>query len=91
MNTLEFIQSWTVAQFKNLVGADTLTVKQNGDKFFFTWGPDRSQIGAVSKSGVPTRPIISKVHGDATPENPSGEFYLLHNEGDGGCPTVATF
>ena len=93
---LEFQESYTVEQFKakvNLKADQPIQVKKNPntEKLFFTWGPGKQQTGAVAKAGVPKNPIISKVKGDPTPENPSGVFFLLHEEGNGGAPVIATF
>lgn len=83
MNNLQFLETLTVEQFKAEKNVSTIKVKQNPKtgKLFFTFG---SQTGAVSSKGIPTEPMISLVCGD------EGEFYLLHNEGNG-APVVATF
>lgn len=85
---LEFQQSYTVEQFKAMVNTSELKVKKNQqtDKLFFTWGPGREQTGAVAKAGVPAKPVISRVKG-----NDGAVFFLLHEEGNGGAPVIATF
>lgn len=90
---LEFQQSYTVEQFKEMVHTAEIKVKKNPDteKLFFTWGPGREQTGAVAKAGVPAKPVISRVKGEPTQQNPSGVFFLLHEEGNGGAPVIATF
>lgn len=90
---LEFQQSYTVEQFKEMVHTSEIKVKKNQgtDKLFFTWGPGREQTGAVAKAGVPKKPVISQVKGEPTQQNPSGVFFLLHEEGNGGAPVIATF
>lgn len=90
---LEFQQSYTVEQFKAMQNTSEIKVKKNSEteKLFFTWGPGRDQTGAVAKAGVPKKPVISRVKGEPTPQNPSGVFFLLHEEGNGGAPVIATF
>ena len=84
-NQLHFIETFTVEQFKAAQRVDKLQVKKNPktNKLFFTFG---SKTGAVAVKGIPAHPMISEV------EAPDGSsFYLLHEEGTGGAPTLATF
>lgn len=84
-NQLHFIETMTVEQFKSRVMVDKIQVKQNPktNKLFFTFG---SKTGAVAVKGIPAHPMVSEV------EAPDGSsFYLLHEEGTGGAPTLATF
>lgn len=84
-NQLHFIETMTVEQFKSRMMVDKLQVKQNPktNKLFFTFG---SKTGAVAVKGIPTHPMVSEV------EAPDGSsFYLLHEEGTGGAPTLETF
>ena len=84
-NQLDFIETFTVEQFKAAQRVDKLQVKQNPktNKLFFTFG---SKTGAVAVKGIPAHPMVSEV------EAPDGSsFYLLHEEGTGGAPTLATF
>lgn len=85
---LTFNESYTVEQFKANHNANTIQVKKNPqtDKLFFTWGPGRNQIGAVASAGVPKKPVISNVTG-----SDGVTFFLLHEEGNGGAPVIATF
>lgn len=87
---LEFIDTLTVEQFKAEKHVDKISVKKNPKtgKLFFTFG---AKAGAVAAKGVPTHPMVSYVKGEPTPENPTGRFYLLHEEGQGGAPVVAEF
>lgn len=87
---LEFIDTYTIEQFKAEKRVNKIQVKKNPNtgKLFFTFG---AKTGAVAAKGVPTHPMISQVKGDPTPENPTGIFYLLHEEGQGGAPVVAEF
>ena len=87
---LEFLDTLTVEQFKAEKRVEKLSVKKNPrtGKLFFTFG---AKSGAVAAKGVPAHPMVSYVKGKPTPENPSGMFYLLHEEGQGGAPVVAEF
>lgn len=87
---LEFKETLTVEQFKAAMNVTRIDVKQNpkSGKLFFTYG---AKTGAVSLKGIPQHPMFSYVKGEPTPENPSGEFWLLHEEGQGGAPVLATF
>jgi hypothetical protein len=85
MNNLTFNETLTVEQFKAQMNVTRLEVKQNPHtgKLFFTFG---SKTGAVASKGIPSKPMISNVTGD------DGEsFWMLHEEGTGGAPTLATF
>lgn len=85
MNNLKFNETLTVEQFKAQMNVTRLEVKQNPHtgKLFFTFG---SKTGAVASKGIPSKPMISNVTGD------DGEsFWMLHEEGTGGAPTLATF
>lgn len=81
---LNFIETFTVEQFKAAQHVDKIQVKQNpkNNKLFFTFG---AKVGAVAVKGIPTHPMVSLVEGD------EGRFYLLHEEGQGGAPVLATF
>lgn len=84
-NKLKFIETLTVEQFKAAQYVDKIQVKQNPktNKLFFTFG---SKTGAVAVKGIPQHPMVSQV------ETPDGEvFWLLHEEGTGGAPVLATF
>lgn len=84
-NRLKFIETLTVEQFKAAQYVDKIQVKQNPktNKLFFTFG---SKTGAVAVKGIPQHPMVSQV------ETPDGEvFWLLHEEGTGGAPVLATF
>ena len=84
-NELKFRETMTVEQFKAAQRVDKIQVKQNPktNKLFFTFG---SKTGAVAVKGIPAHPMISEV------ETPDGDvFFLLHEEGTGGAPVLATF
>lgn len=84
-NNLKFIDTLTVEQFKNQTLVKEIQVRKNPNtgKLFFTYG---GKTGAVSTKGIPTHPMISLVEG-----NDGEQFYLLHEEGQGGAPVLATF
>ena len=82
---LVFNDTLTVEQFKSRMMVDKIQVKKNPktNKLFFTFG---SKTGAVAVKGIPAHPMISEV------EAPDGSsFWLLHEEGQGGAPTLAEF
>jgi hypothetical protein len=84
-NQLKFRETLTVEQFKTAQHVDKIQVKQNPktNKLFFTFG---AKTGAVAVKGIPQHPMVSQV------ETPDGEvFWLLHEEGTGGAPVLATF
>lgn len=92
MADLDFLRSLTVEQFKSEQQTSKIEVKKNPEtgKLFMSWGPSKETTGAVSQKGIPTKPVVSYVKGEPTEMNPSGEFWLLHNEGEG-APTLASF
>ena len=82
---LSFNETLTVEQFKSQMQVSRIEVKKNPKtgKLFFTYG---SKTGAVAVKGIPSHPMLSNV---TTPEGDS--FWLLHEEGQGGAPTLASF
>ena len=87
---LQFKETLTVEQFKAAMNVSRIDVKQNPktNTIFFTYG---AKTGAVSSKGIPEHPMLSYVKGEPTEKNPSGEFWLLHEEGRGGAPVLASF
>lgn len=87
---LIFNDTLTVEQFKAKMMVSHIDVKQNPKtgRLFFTFG---AKTGAVASKGIPQHPMFSFVTGDPTPQNPDGTFWLLHEEGQGGAPTLASF
>ena len=87
---LIFNETLTVEQFKSAQGVSRIDVKKNPKtgKLFFTYG---AKAGAVAVKGIPQHPMFSSVKGDPTPQNPGGTFWLLHEEGQGGAPVLASF
>lgn len=90
MNNLAFLETLTVEQFKMAHGVERIEVKQNPHtgKLFMTFG---AKTGAVTSKGIPSKPMISLVQGEPTELNPDGKFWMLHEEGTGGAPVLATF
>lgn len=105
-NNLTFIDTMTVEQFKAAQGIDKIDIKpmprrnpdgslmkdaegktifytRKDNRMFFTFG---AKTGPVSKKGIPSRPMISLVQG-----SDGKQFYLLHEEGTGGAPVLASF
>lgn len=82
---LIFNETLTVEQFKEAMGVSRIDVKENPktNKLFFTYG---SKTGAVAVKGIPQHPMLSNV---TTPDGDS--FWLLHEEGNGGAPILASF
>ena len=87
---LQFKETLTVEQFKAAMHVSRIDVKQNPktNGLFFSYG---AKVGAVAIKGIPEHPMISLVKGEPTEKNPSGEFWLLHEEGQGGAPVLASF
>lgn len=84
-NNLIFGETLTVEQFKAKEHVSRIDVKKNPKtgKLFFTYG---AKTGAVALKGIPQNPMISQVTG-----NDGSSFYLLHEEGQGGAPVLASF
>ena len=82
---LVFNDTLTVEQFKAAMHVDKLSVKKNPNtgKLFFAYG---AKTGAVATKGIPQNPMVRDV---TTPDG--DRFWLLHEEGQGGAPTLATF
>lgn len=94
---LTFGDTLTVEQFKDLVKVSRIDVKKSPKtgKLFFSYG---SKTGAVAQKGIPTHPMFSLVcpEGDTLDVAHAGErdcstFWLLHEEGQGGAPVLASF
>lgn len=84
-NNLEFKETLTIEQFKAAQHVDKIQVKQNPktNKLFFTYG---AKTGAVALKGIPEHPMVSAVKA-----SDGSSFFLLHEEGTGGAPVLATF
>lgn len=84
MEGLKFLRTLTVEQFKAKMLVNSIKVKQSPKtgSLFFTYG---GEVGAVSKKGIPTNPMLSEVIG-----NDGTSFWMLHEEGNG-AETLAEF
>lgn len=82
---LTFNDTLTVEQFKAQMNVSRIDVKKNPKtgRLFFAYG---AKTGAVAAKGIPHNPMVSDV---TTPDG--DRFWLLHEEGQGGAPTLATF
>ena len=96
-NNLIFNDTLTVEQFKAKMNVSRIDVKKNPKtgKLFFTYG---AKTGAVAVKGIPQHPMFSVVcpKGDTLDVAHAGEkgcstFWLLHEEGKGGAPVLASF
>ena len=94
---LTFGETLTVEQFKAQMNVSRIDVKKNPKtgKLFFTYG---AKTGAVAAKGIPQHPMFSIVcpEGDTLDVAHAGErecstFWLLHEEGQGGAPVLASF
>ena len=94
---LTFGDTLTVEQFKARMLVSRINVKKNlkTGKLFFTYG---TKTGAVAVKGIPQHPMLSVVcpKGDTLDVEHAGErdcttFWLLHEEGQGGAPVLASF
>ena len=82
---LIFNDTLTVEQFKAQMKVTRVDVKQNPKtgKLFFVYG---AKTGAVAVKGIPQHPMLSNVTG-----SDGSNFWLLHEEGQGGAPTLVSF
>lgn len=82
---LTFNDTLTVEQFKDKMKVQHIDVKRNPKtgKLFFTFG---AKTGAVAVKGIPSHPMLSNVTG-----SDGSNFWLLHEEGQGGAPVLASF
>ena len=82
---LTFGETLTVEQFKAQMNVSRIDVKKNPKtgKLFFVYG---AKTGAVAVKGIPQHPMLSNVTG-----SDGSSFWLLHEEGQGGAPTLASF
>lgn len=82
MEKLDFLQSWSIEEFKAMKNAKKIEIKRNETtmKCFFTYGGGLN--GAVStriENGVCANPVISEVCSPDTGD----VFLLLHQQGEG--------
>ena len=87
---LVFNETLTIEQFKAAQNVSRIDVKKNPKtgRLFCTFG---SKTGMVSVKGIPQYPMMSNVSGiDRTTGEPF-TCWLLHEEGKGGAPVLASF
>ena len=82
---LTFNDTLTVEQFKAQMKVSHIDVKKNPKtgKLFFIYG---AKTGAVAVKGIPAHPMLSNVTG-----SDGSSFWLLHEEGKGRAPILASF
>lgn len=82
---LVFKNTLTIEQFKAQMNVSRIDVKRNPKtgKLFFTYG---AKTGAVAVKGIPQHPMLSNVTA-----LDGSSFWLLHEEGQGGAPVLASF
>ena len=90
MADLVFNETLTVEQFKAQMNVSRIDVKQNPHtgRLFFTYG---AKTGMVAVKGIPQNPMISNVSGISRDTGEPFTCWLLHEEGTGGAPTLASF
>lgn len=89
MEKLKFIKTMSVEEFKVQQGVETIEVKQNfaTGKCFFVYGFETGACSEKFLQGELTMPVISQVCSPDTGDM----FYMLHQKGEGGAMTLATF
>ena len=88
MEKLKFLETMTVEEFKSKMSVNKIEVKQNPytGKCFFMYGCETGAVSEKFINGEITNPVISQVCSPDTGDM----FYMLHQKGDGGVPTLAT-
>ena len=87
---LTFNETLTVEQFKARMNVSKIDVKQNpqSGKLFFAYG---AKTGMVSLKGIPQHPMLSNVSGIDRKTGEPFTCWMLHEEGQGGAPVLASF
>ena len=87
---LVFNETLTVEQFKAAQNVSRIDVKKNPNtgRLFCTFG---SKTGMVSAKGIPQNPMMSNVSGIDRNTGEPFTCWLLHEEGKGGAPVLASF
>ena len=82
---LIFNDNLTEEQFNAAMNVSRTDVKKNPKtgKLFFTYS---AKTGAVAVKGIPQHPMLSNVTG-----SDGSAVWLLHEEGQGGAPVLASF
>ena len=88
MDNLKFIETMSVSDFKTKMGVEQIEVKQNPHtgKCFFVYGSETGSVSERFRNEDITKPVISRVCSPDTGDM----FYMLHQRGNGGAPTMAT-
>ena len=88
MEKFEFLQTWTLQQFKSKNKTDKLEIKKNEKtgKYYFTCGNEKGVCSKRAISGKMFNPVISQVIG----VNSDKSFLMLHHSEDKASPLVST-
>lgn len=88
MEKLHFVETLSVEDFKAQHNVEKIEVKQNPrtGKCFFVYGIETGAVSDKFLKGQITCPVISQVCSAETGDL----FYLLHQQGEGGAPVLAT-
>ena len=78
----------TVEEFKSKMSVNKIEVKQSPHtgKCFFVYGFETGAVSEKFMQGEISLPVISQVCSPDTGDM----FYMLHQKGNGGVPTLAT-
>lgn len=87
MEKLHFIETLSIEDFKTQHDVEKIEVKQNPHtgKCFFVYGFETGAVSEKFNNGQFTDPVISKV---VSPVD-GDMFFMLHQRGEGGAPTLA--
>lgn len=85
---LKFLKTFTVNEFKQKMGVDTMEIKKNPQtgKCFFVYGFETGKVSHKFEGEGINIPVVSEVADAMTGET----FYMLHDKGTGGAETLAT-
>ena len=87
MEKLKFIETLSIAEFKAKERVEKIEIKQNPKtgKCFFVYGIETGSVSEKFNRGEISDPVISivvsPIDGDM--------FYMIHQRGEGGAPTLA--
>lgn len=89
MEKLHFIKTLSIEDFKTMQGVEQIQIKQNAQtgKCFFIYGVESGPVSEKFLNGGLTNPVISEVCSPDTGDI----FFMLHQRGEGGAATLATF
>ncbi len=88
MEKLNFLETWSINQFKINHQVERIEIKKNEetDKYFFVYGLETGACSRKIQEGELTILVISKV----SSKNTGKTFYLLHQHGECKGSTIAT-